>query len=366
MPDGYLNEVRSQLASDFRQEAESRLAGKPYPVDEQKLRATMGLRQLATYIQALPDDDVRLQAIAEARRGGGTDPTIMKRLLDRYGYGYGPSSHPGPPDADQFLTALALEWARQEAVDTAYRKDPNRLREQIARDPDAKDVIGRARRRKHAGEFRRLLDDDAYFDEQASLKGGKEAVWQSFFEDNHWIFGGSLSLQFLHAWAGQRLEQTVVGASVAGAGKRVDALMRTAAGRMHSVVFVEIKHHRTCLLEQVRNPYRPGIWAPSRELVGGVAQVQGTIQRTVADYRDRLQGQAADGSEILGDVSYLIRPRGYLVIGHLDELYGEGGGPIPGKLQSFELCRRHLQEPEIITFDELLARAEGLLDIPDV
>jgi hypothetical protein len=38
----------------------------------------------------------------------------------------------------------------------------------------------------------------------------------------------------------------VAGHSIAGAGKRVDALMRTA-GRIRSMVFAEIKHHGTAL-----------------------------------------------------------------------------------------------------------------------
>ena len=47
-----------------------------------------------------------------------------------------------------------------------------------------------------------------------------------------------------------------------------------------------------------------------------------------------------------------------MIVGSLDQLTGDGGGPIPDKVRSFELFRRNLQEPEIITFDELVARAE--------
>jgi hypothetical protein len=45
------------------------------------------------------------------------------------------------------------------------------------------------------------------------------------------------------------------------------------------------------------------------------------------------------------------------------KLYGDGGGLNTDKYQSFELYRRHTEAPEIITFDELLAPAEGLLDV---
>jgi Domain of unknown function (DUF4263) len=76
---------------------------------------------------------------------------------------------------------------------------------------------------------------------------GPEAVWQRFLEDNRWIFGGSLSLQFLASWDEKRLEQVVVGSSIGSVGKRADALLRTTS-LVHSMIFVEIKHHRTKLL----------------------------------------------------------------------------------------------------------------------
>jgi hypothetical protein len=72
---------------------------------------------------------------------------------------------------------------------------------------------------------------------------------------------------------------------------------------------------------------------------------------------DHIQDQADDGS-LLSTGTFLLRPRSFVVEGCLDQLTGEGGGPIPDKVRSFELFRRNLHEPEVITFDELLARAE--------
>lgn len=53
-----------------------------------------------------------------------------------------------------------------------------------------------------------------------------------------------------------------------------------------------------------------------------------------------------------------MRPRSYLIVGSLDELIGDGGGVHHDKFRSFELHRRNLYEPEVLTFDEVLARAE--------
>jgi hypothetical protein len=46
-----------------------------------------------------------------------------------------------------------------------------------------------------------------------------------------------------------------------------------------------------------------------------------------------------------------------LIIGKLDELQSALGGDHRDKIRSFELFRRSTLEPEIVTFDELYAKA---------
>jgi len=98
------------------------------------------------------------------------------------------------------------------------------------------------------------------------------------------------------------------------------------------------------------------------ELTGGVAQVQGTVHRATLEVGERIADRAGDGSEVPGEFTYLLRPRSFRVIGRLDELVGEAGGVHNDRVRSFELFRRHLHEPEIVTFDELLARAEWVVE----
>ena len=245
-----------------------------------------------------------------------------------------------------------------ESLRQLYRRDRGQFFDLIANDDAARDVVALARRRKEVERFRRLLNDDGYF-EEARSDGGAEVVWQDFFEENPWILGTGLSGQLFTSWDEDKLEQVVAGYSVAAEGKRADALMRTA-GVIRWLTFAEIKTHTTDLL--ATRPFRPGIWAPSSDLTSGVAQSQGTVQRAVVDLGDRLIGRAPDGSEIPDDVTFLTRPRSFLVIGHLGQLLGEGGGAHPEKVRSFELYRRDLVEPEIVTFDELLARAEWVVE----
>lgn len=262
---------------------------------------------------------------------------------------------------DDQVVRMALQ--DPEALRRAYEVDPDVVRSLIEQDEDGQDAIAFARRRKEVERFRLLLTDEDFFaGEQADMGArGNEAVWQRFFEQNPWILGLSLSGQLLTSWDEGRLEQVVAGYSVTGPGKRVDGLMRTA-GAVRSMVFVEIKHHETDLLDPGATPYRPGCWGPSKELAGGIAQAQATVQSAVAEIGARLQGRAGDGSEIHSDVTYLLQPRSYLIVGSLEQLHGAGGGPHPEKVRSFELLRRNTVAPEIVTFDELLARAEWLVD----
>lgn len=262
------------------------------------------------------------------------------------------------PDGSQ--TALP---PRIEPIDSAelldrYRHDPDEVRALIVNDRAARDVVAIARRRDQVDEFRRLLHDDEYFDSVAVANGGPERVWQAFIEANPWIFGVSLGGQLFTSFDEARLERAVTGPSIAGPGKRADAVLRTA-GIVRSMVFVELKHHRTELLGA---EYRSGCWSVSPELAGAVAQSQGTAHLAVATIGDRLQATEPDGSDVPGEFTYLFQPRSYIVIGHLGQLSGHGGALHTPKIRSFELYRRSLHQPEVITFDELLARAEWLVD----
>lgn len=246
-----------------------------------------------------------------------------------------------------------------ESLDRLYRENPDRLRELVTNDEYAADVIAVSARRKAVSEFERLINDDAHFDAEAGHNpNGPEGVWQTLFESNPWMFGVTLTGQLLTEWDEDRLERTVVGADIAGVGKRVDVLMNTS-GRVRSMVFAEIKTHRSRLLA---DEYRSGCWAPSKDLAGGVAQVQGTVHRATVHLGERVNQLADDGSEALGGEAYLLRPRSFLVVGNLGELQGVDGGLHLDKFRSFELYRRQLQEPEILTFDELLARASWVVE----
>lgn len=223
------------------------------------------------------------------------------------------------------------------------------------------DVQALAYRRQQLDIFERLLRDPAFFSarqQEWQTTHGPEPTWQHFFEQNTWIFGYGLSLTF-HTSVGSRLEQTTAGSTMAQPGKRADALMRTASA-VSSLCFVEIKHHKTKLCEE--SAYRSGCFAPSSELAGGICQVQTTVQT-----RDRT-GEAflprdVEGLPLCEIYHYL--PQSFLIIGDLGEFTDNNGRIQAHRFRSFELFRRNILNPEILTFDELYERTRHIVDSTD-
>lgn len=97
-------------------------------------------------------------------------------------------------------------------------------------------------------------------------------------------------------------------------------------------------------------------------MAGEVAQVQGTVHRASMQLNERISQKDETGAEVPGEFGYLLKPKSFLIVGQLNEFVGPAGGHNVDKVRSFELYRRNLGEPEIITFDELLARANWIVE----
>lgn len=219
------------------------------------------------------------------------------------------------------------------------------------------DLVAVGFRKKQLGVYGDLLDSQSYFEDLKQRKScSSEALWQQYFEKNSWVFGYGLGYIFLSNLDDRRLEQVVQGHSVASHGKRVDALMKTK-GIISNLCFVEIKTHTTALLDA--KPYRAGCWAPSKELAGAIAQVQGTVASAVENISGKINPCDKEGNPT-GEEIYNYQPKSYLVIGSMSEFVSEHGVN-RDKLRSFELLRRNTTNPEIITFDELYERARFIV-----
>lgn len=62
-----------------------------------------------------------------------------------------------------------------------------------------------------------------------------------------------------------------------------------------------------------------------------------------------------------GDIVFTHHPRSFLVAGNLGQFVTENGVN-DDKYRSFELYRRNIDQPEIITFDELYQRAKLIVE----
>ncbi len=219
------------------------------------------------------------------------------------------------------------------------------------------DVVAVGYRKRQLQAFQKLLEEPDYFEEvKARKQCSTEAVWQRFFEKNPWIFGYGLSYIHLSGLDDKKLEQTVHGHTVSEHGKRVDALLRTR-GVISSLCFVEIKTHKTALLQS--EPYRQGCWAPSAELSGGVSQIQGTVALATETIRSKLSLTDESGNPT-GEEAFNYYPKSFLVVGSLQEFVSPNGVN-DERYRSFELFRKNTISPEIITFDELYERAKFIV-----
>lgn len=212
-------------------------------------------------------------------------------------------------------------------------------------DVTAPDVLAMARRKAALNTFEEMLSQDS-----------AEPVWQQFFETEPWILGVAGAPQFLHR-VGDSLESVVQGWDDVGAvGKRADALLRTA-GALSAFTFVEIKRPDTPLLRP--KPYRSGAWAVSDDLAGGVAQVHATVDAAQSRLAPRHAVATDDGFDT-GETIEFCRPRSLLVVGSLEQMIRDGAVHHE-RHRCFEAFRRSMQEPEIVTFDEILHRARAIL-----
>jgi hypothetical protein len=224
------------------------------------------------------------------------------------------------------------------------------------------DITAFAYRKNQLEIFEKMLKSPEFFEAQKFfwLANRDEAVWQKFFEQNPWIFGYGLNYIFTSQLDDKKLEQYTTGYSFHEAGKRTDALMKTR-GIISSLCFIEIKTHKTHLLR--KEPYRGECWPVSNELCGSIAQIQKTVQKAIKSIQTKIEFTSAEGNPT-GEIAFLYQPKSFVVIGSLNE-FVTNNAINEQMFGSFELFRRNVTNPEIITFDELYERAKFIIKLSE-
>lgn len=246
-----------------------------------------------------------------------------------------------------------------DALLAAIRTKPDLAAEIVETQATSRDVKAVAYRRKALERFRTLLYDDEFFDAEVrnAPRNSRESVWQNFFEENQWIFGYGLSYIFLTAADPEKLRRAVSGFSLAVRGKEPDAVMRTR-GAVSALCLIEVKTDGTELLR--RTATRPGAYGPSADLTNAISQAQASISGAERQLEESFQPTDERGDPV-SEMIFRYRPRSYLVIGTLNEFCTEHGVN-KDQYRSFEMFRRNLTAPEIITFDELYTRAAYIVE----
>ena len=184
----------------------------------------------------------------------------------------------------------------------------------------------------------------AKFEDELQQKRWSEADWERFFKTNLWIFGLGLRFQFLSILQNQA---DYGGADMSRKGEQKgEFLMNTEADERFTVL-IEIKRPDTRFFAG-GSSYRNGVPGFDPGFTNAISQVQVNTHTWEVEGSRRQQ----DAEPLAEAHIRTISPRSILVCGHTEELDS------PDKRKSFELFRRKLTAPDIVTFDELLARAQ--------
>lgn len=206
-------------------------------------------------------------------------------------------------------------------------------------DPAAFDVAAhKARHEQHVA----ALNE---FEEHLRDHDWNEDEWEAFFARNRWIFGHGLAYQFLSEVQAQ---PHYGGVAVAGKGaQRGDHLMATQAA-VRFTVLVEVKTPQAPLTQ--RDEYRNGAFTMGDDVAGGVAQLQANARKWTIEGSQKEENRDLEEQSV-----FTVQPKGILVVGQTASLDSRT------KRTSFELYRQNLNNPEILTFDELYERAKFIV-----
>jgi hypothetical protein len=173
------------------------------------------------------------------------------------------------------------------------------------------------------------------FERLMSATNDNEKQWQTFFGKNSWILNHLFPFEVI-----LRKQEAYVGGKTLENedGRVVDFLFEN--GFQDNFALLEIKTHKKDLLK--RTAYRkPDVFAYSDDLSGGISQCLDQKDVFLRDF---------------GNAERIIDPKAILVIGMKSKLNEHQN-------KCFELLRGNQKNVDILTFDELLAKLKGLLEV---
>ena len=169
-------------------------------------------------------------------------------------------------------------------------------------------------------------------------KENAEAAWQAYFKAYPFV----LRLAFGYPIIAMGDQISVGGGRFDGRGEKI-ADFAVAAAMSGNLALIEIKTPGASLFGAT--PYREGVYAPSRDLAGSVAQVLDQKYQLQLDFAGKKVKSRAYDLE-----AYAVQC--LVIIGRDPKTDDEK--------KSFELFRRDLRQVSILTFDEMLLKLQTL------
>jgi hypothetical protein len=188
------------------------------------------------------------------------------------------------------------------------------------------------------------------FEAHLTSQDWSEPQWEDFFWKNKWIFGYGLRYQFLGM---EQRQANYGGESYKGTGKQRGEFLARTLGDESFTVVVEIKKPQTPIFGE--RTYRNGVPGFSHEFIAGVSQAQVNSRTWEVEGSQRL----TDRELLEKRRIYTIAPLSILVLGSLSQFEKAH------RRNAFEIFRRNIHNPEILTFDELFERAKFIAQAVD-
>lgn len=187
------------------------------------------------------------------------------------------------------------------------------------------------------------------FERQLGSKNWSEAQWQIFFEKEQWVFGYGLDYRITRPFD----REVTVG--IGGTDNKDKPIIDFLMTFTDYTVLVEIKKPDTPIFKRKRGG-RAGTWEFSSEFMSAVSQI---IEQKAEwlHYAQTTQHYKKSGTEIL--TARTKNAKSILVIGTRDEFSDDQDLRSANiRRDTFELFRRENRSIDIITFDEMLERAQ--------
>ena len=174
----------------------------------------------------------------------------------------------------------------------------------------------------------------------------KEKFWQNYFKENQFILQNLLAAP-LDYYA----DQVHVGEiDLQGKGdKIVDFMLRNPVSRLATLVEIKKPSSPLTLKKPYRGKVDSEVYGPSKDLGGGIAQLQSQISSSYTSLKSKIQNRMESEPIDLPSID------GVLIIGRLDALNDN-------QTRSFASFRNYLHGITIVTFDEILKRLTHMRD----